>query len=829
MRHVRELTVLTAAVLFISSLISIVQADHQQIESKSSSFSMGSSLYEVQTRTSFNENFSNPVEFDWSISKGHPLSTVAITNGELELESYGITAQTAWHPTNQSTQDYKIAFNYRYSDDPGSPPIGGQYSVLWTGGVKYPIYETQIYERVGINVCQWQNGSLFIEHDDGTLWYTPTVAYFWTPVLAPNLNYQITVQAWGWNDSAALTVYNKSAGANLGYYPDLPTLCTHADRYTPSGIVDRIGIGDMQGYGGSRYFHAFWDNFTMTYTGSDHSGTTLNEYGVQQTLNAFGATLSSIEYTPDHYRLAYDSQDPTWLINPAYYLVADDYTNSRDDVAGELIENLVILYENTGNESYLDTAETVWSLLVTHQHADGGWTFGTDNADYVDNDARIVFGLLALYRVTGNESYLITVQETIASMYPYQNATGHVMGRHDRGLSLYRFEEQVWSAAFFVVALLEAYQYIPDLNYLSKATESLGWIISHQTPSGRLVSPPFAGLSPSPDWNDVVNTGCALWALSVGYKYLDTAEYLHHAELAANYIVGSEFVKNSESTGMWAGMIFDRYNQSNLLYNWPILAGLSTYLKVTDDNDAAETFYAALNRMVSIMGTNVSVQGDELYGMDGQWAGAWNMNQSDSQGWTCGYWREGPGGVEGWGTWGTWVWYGWQAAMIKVLADALAAPSDDHIYTRSGVIATSTGTINALFMGSTEETGLTVTSDERTFVLVKTWNAGDIMARVNFSSTSGTVDFKFHGIGNNSIYSLKVDGEVERQVISANDTGVLSYTYSGDWSQHEILLEVSIYQNMMNILYPIIIIGIIFVVITGVVGIVIGATSSKKH
>jgi hypothetical protein len=671
-------------------------------------------VYEAETAYALNEQFSNSDISDWEIWKGHSSTTVAVLNGELELKNADWASFLVNHTLDVSKQDYIISYNLRIDEDtaPQNNPVLLQL-------LSESFYGEETYGSMGV-VCKWaSNRTVSTTYDTGTKTEPPNLITSYSPVLGSNINYQLTWQFWGINDTCKFRIYNESSSTYL-YSKVVITFETNVLGIIVRPLPDKLQIG-ATGYATTVAAHWYIDDITITYDQATHDGITPNYGLISNVIDSFMSQVSNAWFD-GKIRQGYVLNDPDWETEPSYYHENSTYNTCRDDTLGEMIRMCVKYYQYTGNIHYLNVAESYWEALLTHRQSDGGFIFATVNTDYSLTDSIIIMALLELYTATLDETYLNHAIVTLEFLKGYTNVgTGMAYGRIDRP-STYTELYNTFHIANSAIAFAEGYALTGDSTYLNYMNLNIGFIIRATSYQGRVVSPSFGTSTYGQDYSDSSRTGMCLWALCRAYKITGNLDYLNHSTLMANYLVRSEFTKNDESFGLWTGVIKSRINQVDILYNYGILYGLWEYLTISFDQTIYESFVASINKMALIFGTNDNVQSYTLYGYQNVWGASWNINDTDNQGLTKGYWGEG-----GWGTWGLVAFYNWQGCTVYPFMSIMKNPDLNVPHINSGVVFREDGTIWQSTMPSTNDpVYMDVTSSEDKTVLVNRYERNNI-------------------------------------------------------------------------------------------------------
>ena len=774
-----------------------------------------------QTAYAYSENFSNPLDSGWlKVGYAWQPDGFKIINGELRTwanasydGSYGM------HYFNMSKQDFNISFNWRLSSECGLVGLLDIFNLrsqgMFEGNMgRYPW---------GIEILLLaSNNSMRITHDYGNKSNPPTYLDSISSPLNFDVNYQFWMEFNRTTDKIWLRVLNKSSDAlvlNQEYttYKSSPA--------SDMAIPDCFQIGaDV-----SSNWAAYWDNITITYTQAVHVSTTLATSSIQGAITAHATNLVNAQVNPTDFLTGWDMKNNVLYgeIKPSIL------TNCRDDVGGDMMSSLATLYQYTGNAAYLSEAEQLWIVLKTHQQADYGFTFGEWNKDYSDTMGRIMLGLMAIYEATGNETYLQEAELMAPTLINYQSGhsyyyyglfvnAGQVFGYHNRSAG-YGVRNIPWFTGYFAVTLLELYKFTGNATLLEHALMATSNLINSTTQAGDVwaYGYGFGYTDKYADYTDVTNVGISLWAISEAYKVTNNATYLSVANRLAAYLVRSEFTKNGLSWGAWSGVVKERHNQSDLVYNYVIGFGLKSYLDLMPSNtDALKAYVANINFFASIQGTTDCAQGYTLYQSTGNWGGAVSFNNTATPSWTVGWWDEG-----GWGTWGLVAFYGWSANIVKLLMMTLTNndPMDAIIYKDSVAIADGTSIDLGVFSSGVTSTTLSANVSLNTTIFVSSWTS-ETMAW-SASSTSGNIAaFTLSGLESGRMYRLYIDGNQD-VLLTASGSGIISFTYSGPWSEHQFEIVAT---SITGSISPLVNLIFIMFAIGVVVGVIVEGTYSIR-
>ena len=669
MRRKEILAVLAVLILVCSALgYYTITRTTKSVEDTNPGTSGSTSVYEVETVRSIDEDFSDGNIGDWSIWKGHSSVVVQVIDGELECRSVDWAGFCLNRTLEIPRQDYAISYNIRFDAD--EPPQGNPAFLCLLGG-RFATAPVQ-YCSTTLTCRCLPNMTVEVTHDSGTKMEPPSFTSTQTPPLAYDVNYQFTWQFWGWNDSCRFEIFNKSSVSNL-FSGEFTTFGTNMLGMACSPLPDKLVIGDVPCAPNVRV-HWYLDNITVEYERAFHEGIILDIEMISDSVNTFVDQVADAWYE-DKIREGYSSILPDWRTNPSYYHQNDSCARARDDALASMIYTLARYYRITGEEHHLAVAESYWSALLNHRQLDGGFTFAVATVDYSHHCAQVVLALLELYRSTLNSDYLAHARVTLSALANYTDPeTGMVYGRLDRP-SCYSIPNCTWITAYSAVAFAESYRLMGEAVYLVYMRLNVGYLMDSTTAQGRVVSAGL-GTANQADFTDVARTGASLWALCAAYLTENNPVYLEVSERMAHYLVRSEFTKGDVSFGLWCGLGKDRLNQSDLVYVYPVLIGLWEYHLVNpEDKEVENAFIAGANRAAQLNGNLSNCEGCTLYGMNGMWNAAWNMNDTKSPGWTTGYWA-----AAGWGTWGYIVFYNWQGCLALPLMACVADKGLREVY-----------------------------------------------------------------------------------------------------------------------------------------------------
>ena len=118
--------------------------------------------------------------------------------------------------------------------------------------------------------------------------------------------------------------------------------------------------------------------------------------------------------------------------NGAFYLLDGEFWNS--DLTAPELRGLVFLWEVTGDHRYLDAARRFADWLITYQRDDGAWPLGIDRTGEVCVETigpgdmpNIAISLIRLHAATKNEQYL---EAAIAAVHYGLSMQAHANGKY---------------------------------------------------------------------------------------------------------------------------------------------------------------------------------------------------------------------------------------------------------------------------------------------------------------------------------------------------------------------------------------------------------------
>ncbi len=171
------------------------------------------------------------------------------------------------------------------------------------------------------------------------------------------------------------------------------------------------------------------------------------------------------------------------------------------------------------------------------------------------------------------------------------------------------------------------------------------------------------------------------------------------------------------------------------------------------------------------------------------------------------------------------IWNLTASVSLTRFVDIVSAPVAFEIVHTEGMASCSYN--DTTFIVSTDLGGL--------FINMTVWNPGmtqtdEAVAEwtANSTNSNAAVTYTLSGLQSGTQYSVYVDDSVLGAPILTGDSGEISFTYSGPWSGHAFMVDISEFQMLMSMLWPLVSIAIIFMVLSGLFGIIIGTGTNRK-
>jgi len=269
------------------------------------------------------------------------------------------------------------------------------------------------------------------------------------------------------------------------------------------------------------------------------------------------------------------------------------------EVAPQIGKLFLDLYENTGDEAYLNYAKRLGNALIFGQHELGGWNFFidfdprgieewydqvasryavgmeefrfySDNCTYDDNITQGATAyLLRLYMITLAPEYLGPLQKALnfmlISQYPngawpqrYPLTFDHVQDTLPDYTSMYTLNDDAMKTIIDV--LLDAYIQLGDERYLESAKRGGDFFMISQGPEGQAAWAEQFGMDMQPCWarthepaaffpREVVNTIATLEKL---YLFTGDRRYLRPVPGGLEWLKKSQLRLNEDGTSVLA-------------------------------------------------------------------------------------------------------------------------------------------------------------------------------------------------------------------------------------------------------------------------------------
>lgn len=166
--------------------------------------------------------------------------------------------------------------------------------------------------------------------------------------------------------------------------------------------------------------------------------------------------------------------------------------NDWNDDIGWWARGSIRAYELTGESRYLTEAETLFSYVSGYEdtkYGGGIWWKNVDVGDGSKNEKNVatngtaIYTALRLYAATGTQSYLDTANRLFTWLDTNFDRNGHLRD-HVSGTGTYTDYDWTYNQGDYAGAALQMYLVTHDAAYLSKATAAVDWAIANLTDSG---------------------------------------------------------------------------------------------------------------------------------------------------------------------------------------------------------------------------------------------------------------------------------------------------------------------------------------------------------
>lgn len=217
---------------------------------------------------------------------------------------------------------------------------------------------------------------------------------------------------------------------------------------------------------------------------------------------------------------------------------------------GQVILGLCRAYDETGTAGYKTSAITAGNWLLSFQEVDGSWIQNTYTTKVHTYDARVAWGLLRLWQITGDVSYKNAAIANLEWVLLQQNGAGWFAN-----CGMFAAEDAApltHTISYTVRGLLEAGLILGNTDYLNAAKLTMDAFIGFQLADGR-----WGGGNFSSTWaatNGECLTGLAQMSICLWkyYNYSGTITYKTAAVSANRFLKLRQGV--SVDTGIDGGL-----------------------------------------------------------------------------------------------------------------------------------------------------------------------------------------------------------------------------------------------------------------------------------
>lgn len=330
------------------------------------------------------------------------------------------------------------------------------------------------------------------------------------------------------------------------------------------------------------------------------------------------------------------------------------YSPDRDDVVAEMVATACRFYQRCGRQPFLDLAKELAADLLSRQQPDGGLTFATrvngSGVDYSDSDADGIDGLLTLYTCTGDEQYLEAARRLLRALLRFQDGQGFFWGRLERP-DTYLYPEQPWFTAYSVVAMQQMVPYLGHTGDLEERIEhAVRWLLEAQTETGawRYDRTGFYA-----DYDDLTNTGVALWALARIDRSRGTREFAEAIIRGLDYMLQREVEQTGQFTGAFTPGV------EKLVYDYKVgyaLRELQAWLPSVDRVRASQVrqaYIRYLRHLAAIQGRGGMIRG--------MWGSVFDVATQEYR--LAYQWHEHES------SWQHYAFFGWQGKLVELFLE----------------------------------------------------------------------------------------------------------------------------------------------------------------
>jgi rhamnogalacturonyl hydrolase YesR len=245
---------------------------------------------------------------------------------------------------------------------------------------------------------------------------------------------------------------------------------------------------------------------------------------------------------------------------------------------GQIIHGLVRAFEETKRSQYADSAIRASRWLAEIQEGDGSWRrFSAPGSDHTYN-VRSSFGLVRLYKATGDERSKRTAQRNLEWALSQQTADGWFTNMEFRANE----DPLTHTIAYTIEGILESGVILEDQSLIDSARRAADVMIKLQNAHGYLRGRYGRGWRESAPWSCLTGTAQMAMIWYHLYEMTGVADYFQAAQ-AANHHVKQRQCRGSSIPGVRGG----------IAGSWPIYCEYEPYRNL---NWAAKFFVDGLLR-----------------------------------------------------------------------------------------------------------------------------------------------------------------------------------------------------------------------------------------
>jgi len=161
----------------------------------------------------------------------------------------------------------------------------------------------------------------------------------------------------------------------------------------------------------------------------------------------------------------------------SYYSLYLGWRAPFPETTGYIIPTMLEAQRRYRNNNYLDSALKAGQWLLSIQHEDGYFCEPYRKLPMVFDTSQIIFGLLALYRLTGERSFLVSSLKSADWILKVQHNDGYWKQFAYNNIPHTYYSRVSW-------ALLELSILAGDERYKTAAGKQLDWALKHQKSNG---------------------------------------------------------------------------------------------------------------------------------------------------------------------------------------------------------------------------------------------------------------------------------------------------------------------------------------------------------